>query len=743
MRQNSFDPIMANAQDEIDWIDITDIVNECAATLSYQDPLICNVASFNLHDSMAALELMDRKMDCCEIPANLVGPGSADTMVPPRPMPTGLDDLISNLPWEDVTLRQTAVIALESLTRLEALLSGASMPESTYTSMYAHNAVLSDMRKRLDTTSSITEQLGQLMKPPEMKKERKEPTTPQLTLYATTLTMVEISDVVRSIVLHADIYEEEDFSVSMFGLQVFEESEENEASGVIDSCLSLLEINDSMEASILRHVLRFQVNFLQACTAMGKLTAEIVRPTCEQVQHLVRACVEELKALNVIQASLEIDDDETKLLLKGCFDPYFYRPLVGSSPTRKIVYKKPAESIDVLTRVIAEIADTACHILLEASTLPELRRLLQNFSTSSVNILSRSLIVLNMYFDDRLLGQYNLTNLIGQDMQQVSAVLSLLLETKHGVAFLNRLAKPVYDTLKMQLLNRNRQRTYLEAIMFPDWNTLQGEARTVDAVHRQELNLGENIPPFFLQYVLCTTTALMDHYVALGIELELFQGQHDLGVAYWYRDFLLSTLLTTTAQMRQVKAISKIELSKNNDTGRASKRNKEDRESDFAYMMIMCKRIMCRGLVRFIAAMNQAEVVENDSYEFTSHEERFRKRFDPFACIAQPPSLAYVDFRQGSDFSNVTANDLLASTADCFGQCKSLLDGLSAMLVDICPQNIVEREEDLLKLRKIAVGNSVFLVRLKQMVEKGSKSGAEKVLFDFGVMNQFCTIKLE
>jgi hypothetical protein len=65
------------------------------------------------------------------------------------------------------------------------------------------------------------------------------------------------------------------------------------------------------------------------------------------------------------------------------------------------------------------------------------------------------------------------------------------------------------------------------------------------------------------------------------------------------------------------------------------------------------------------------------------------------------------------------------------------------MLVDICPQNIVEREEDLLKLRKIAVGNSVFLVRLKQMVEKGSKSGAEKVLFDFGVMNQFCTIKLE
>ena len=109
----------------VDNVDITDVIAGCAATLSHQEPFICKETSFSLHDSMSALELMDPKLDCCEIPANLVGSGSADSMVPPRPIPTGLDDIIADLPWDDVTLRQTACIALEALTRLEALLSAS------------------------------------------------------------------------------------------------------------------------------------------------------------------------------------------------------------------------------------------------------------------------------------------------------------------------------------------------------------------------------------------------------------------------------------------------------------------------------------------------------------------------------------------------------------------------------------------------------------------------------------------
>lgn len=724
------------------WIDITEMIKECAASLSFQEPYICNEHSFSLHDSMAALELMDQKMDCCEIPANLVGSGSADTTVPPRPLPNGLDDCVSNLPWDHITLHETAVIAVEALTRLEALLSGASMPESTYTCMYAHNAVMSDMRERLDPKWTISEQLSQLMTP--TKNKPKDPTIPQLVLYATILALVDMSDVVRSIVVNADIYEEEDFSIIMFGLQVFGEALDNEANVVITKSLSQLEGNDSIEAKILRHILQFQFKFLQVCTTMSKLTAESVRPSCEHVQFFVKAGVDELMALKKIQPSLAVDDDETKLLLKRCFDPFVYRQLVGSSPTRKIVYKKPDESIDVLSKVFGEIADSVCPLLLDVSTLGQVRHLVQKTSVSSINILSRSLIVLNLYFDDRLLGQYDLGKLIGQDIQQISAMPDDILESKHGVAFRNRLAKPVYDTLKLLLLNRNRQRTYLEVIMFPEWITLQREAHALDMINRQDLNVRDKFSPFFLQYVLCKTVELMDHFVALGIELELFQGQHDLGVAYWYRDFLLSTLLTNMSQMRQERETSNRlqESIGNGKNGYSSKRIKEDKEAEFAFMMIGFKRVMCRGLVRFIAALNQAGVVKNNIYEFTSHELRFRKRFDHFAGIAQPPPLTYDDFRQGSDFSNVISKDLLAATADCFKQCKVMLDGLFAVLESLSPDDIDDRKEELRKLTKVSVGNAVFLMRLKQMIEKGGKPGEKDVVFDFGV-DQFCTIRIE
>lgn len=725
----------------VDNVDITDVIAGCAATLSHQEPFICKETSFSLHDSMSALELMDPKLDCCEIPANLVGSGSADSMVPPRPIPTGLDDIIADLPWDDVTLRQTACIALEALTRLEALLNGASLPESTYTCIYAHNAVLSDMRKRIDTTSTITEQLGQLMN--QSDKKPKERTTPQLVLYATTLALVEISDVVRSIVMHADIYEEEDFSVTMFGLKVFDEAQDNEASLAIRACLQKLEKDHSTEANILRHLMNFQLHFLQICNTMTKLTSETVKTACLQVQTCVNDGIEELKALKEAQCAITLDDDEMKLLLKRCFDPYLYRPLVGNSPTRKVVYKKHEESIDILVKVFGEVACTVCHILLEGSTLPQLRRLLQGMAHSSINILSRSLIVLNMYFDDRLLGQHHLWKLIGKDIQQLSGIPLIQLENKHGVAFINRMAKPVYDTLKLLLLNRNRQRAYLEAVMFPDWTSLHGEAHAVDVAQRHDLNLGEHTPPFYLQYVLCTTVILMDHFVILGIELELFQGQHDLGVAYWYRDFLLSTLLTTMSQMRQTMAKRLHGVNHNGDQKQGSQPSKEDQETDFAFRTVGYKRSMCRGLVRFIAALNQAEIVKNDIYEFTSHAERFRKRFDPFAGILQPPPLTYDDFMMGSDFTGVTSMDLLASTAECFKQCKIIVDDLSETLLAIGPDDINERDENLRKSRKISVGNSAFVMRLTQMIDKGSRTGSEKVVFDFGENAEFCTIKIE
>jgi hypothetical protein len=244
---------MADEETE-DSVDITSLVEGCASSLTLENSILCNEASFDLHDSMAALELLDRKMDCCEIPASTIThtalqEGATDYMVPPRPLPTGIDDEIAPLPWEDLSLRDACLIAVEALTRLESMLSGASVAESIYSCLYTHNEVLADMKLRLQSN-----------------KRGSSPA--QHAVYATSLAMVAISKVVREIVLNADIYEEEDFSAQTYGLEFFDGVTFDETVEVMKYGMECACNAEGEDARAIRLILGFELDFLKACVSM-------------------------------------------------------------------------------------------------------------------------------------------------------------------------------------------------------------------------------------------------------------------------------------------------------------------------------------------------------------------------------------------------------------------------------------------------------------------------------------------
>ena len=293
-------------------------------------------------------------------------------------------------------------------------------------------------------------------------------------------------------------------------------------------------------------------------------------------------------------------------LLQRTFDPFVNRPLFGNSPVRKVVFLEAAESLEVLSKIVAEIDWALCDLILKGTTLGRIRRFLDRISRSSINILTRSLIVLNLYFDEKLLGQFSLLDLIIKHMQELAAVPSDIFESKHGQIFLNRLAKPVYDTLKLRLLNRNRQRAYMEAVIIQDWSQLQQEAHIVDVHYRKEKGLDNKWPPFISHYVLANLVDLMDLHISIGVELSLFQSEEELAVVFWYRDFLISALLNNMSAMQKTKATEH-----QNDSGKTGKRNKKNtskkekngddqHQLDYEYdlMVLECKRGLCRGLVR-------------------------------------------------------------------------------------------------------------------------------------------------
>jgi hypothetical protein len=720
--------------DNEDLVDITALIETSASSLTNKNSVLCNKETFDLQDAMAALELMDRKMDCCQIPA-LVARGAPTTahdedMVPPRPLPKGLNDDLVPIPWSDLTMDDASLIAVESLTRLESMLNGASVAESIYTCLYAHSSVLEDMKSRMQQGYS---------------------TVAQRAVYALALALVAVSKIVHEIVIRADIYEEEDFSVNTYGFDFFDgilkvESYKNMEHGL--KCVSGVE-----GGRIVELVLHFLLDVLKSCVSMANMSSDNVVSVAQLTRENVKAGVEKLEELKALLTGTKLKEMSESPRIIQFFDSFMYRPLVGNAPMRKVAFLKPLESIPILSSKLSEIEWAACELLLVGPSLGQIRRMLNRFSERKINILARSLMVLNLYFDNKFLGQYELQHLVAQDMIQLEGTPEALLAGIYGQALLAHLAKPVYDMLKLFLLNRNRQQAYLDAAMIPDWAALQQEARAVDLNYCMEQQIPTSSPPYFSEYVLYNLLGLMDHYIALGLELSLYVGHHDLATAYWYREALLSSLVNTRMAMQSQKLKARQDKvhqetkskgkkrgankAKKNHTGTQSKADLND---EFDLLLMTLKRNLCRGSSRFIAALSQAELLLPDSFEFTTNEIRFSKRFQPFACAATPKPLTYNDFLVGSDYTKVKQSDLLAATADSFTSAKVNVDMMLTKYAQLDSWSITE--EKMRALAKVCVGNSVYLMKLSRQVNDGGSAIDENVHFDFDTNVEFCIIKL-
>jgi hypothetical protein len=114
--------------------------------------------------------------------------------------PVGLDDESSPLPWQTLSLHKARIISLEHIIRLESMLTGSDILESIYTSLYVHDGVLSDMKEQLELDCD------------ENTVDFTEVVASKWAVFASSLILVKSCELIRSIIVHADIYEEEDFS---------------------------------------------------------------------------------------------------------------------------------------------------------------------------------------------------------------------------------------------------------------------------------------------------------------------------------------------------------------------------------------------------------------------------------------------------------------------------------------------------------------------------------------------------
>jgi hypothetical protein len=219
---------------------------------------------------MAATELTDRKMDCCEVPANHYTGVEQDRekYVFPRPPPQGLDDSFSPLPWKHLTPREASYISFQLLGCLQAFLSGVSIAESTFTCLYAHASVIRDMQRRLFGDTPLVEPIT--APSPDQYA--------QFFLFTCVIALVDATDIARNIILNADIYEEEDFFPNTYDIPVYTETAEVPTLLLIDAAMKMSS-DAGLDKSLLEAsggYLGFFRCFISICSALVSPPAIIV-----------------------------------------------------------------------------------------------------------------------------------------------------------------------------------------------------------------------------------------------------------------------------------------------------------------------------------------------------------------------------------------------------------------------------------------------------------------------------------
>ena len=172
-------------------------------------------------------------------------------------------------------------------------------------------------------------------------------------------------------------------------------------------------------------------------------------------------------------------------------------------------------------------------------SLEGLRRVVYHFSIKNPNVIPRSYMMLCLYASEKAYGRHAYTTWLSASMVAYG-VPTMLLTSTDGSSFAARCLKPLFETIRFQLHQPSRQRQRLE-FMLEDWGILQQQANLIDESFATEMMIPVvEYPSYFSGWVLEQTLCIMMRYIALGLELDLYD-EFEYPYVFWYLDCIITS----------------------------------------------------------------------------------------------------------------------------------------------------------------------------------------------------------
>ncbi|KAG6976990.1 hypothetical protein JG688_00000803 [Phytophthora aleatoria] len=808
---------------DAEWRDVTQLMSAAAKELKVGQ--LVHEDDFKLFDSMSALELMDPKMDS----------GMLVNGVPPQSISARLESGSVSLEFSSP---RDVLATLDELFCCETgWLNGLPLAQSLLTSVYMHREPLNALCARLvtpleslvtadaDVRQVLKKSVGNSVKDSLLR-----------VMCAVILATLKTADLVRDAALRADIYEEEDFSPGNgFDVGVLAPISFEAIDTLLQVALERLEMllsqhkaSSSKKSSKKKQGKKGGASATGNNESSGASGYELLYPNarvgamlCEAFIRRVRLRRELLATyagLGLAEGALDLQQAREGFhrayeLVQGMsterleldpecfsgksfgFDPSISRLLLSGSPPRDVKVPSIDEALEQMKKVLEEMV-VGCSPP-EWRCMEDLRIFLGEFSRQQPTIVARSYVLLFLYADSKIYAKYNFMDWLSASMV-TSGVPSVLLSTQEGVLYSSRCIETVYESLKVYLHNRSRQRARIEYLL-DEWSILQAEATAVDEKFTTEMNIPKAAyPRYFTAWSLEESVQLMLQYVVLGLELELY-APSEFGTIYWYLDYLegsrlqnLNVTWTFVEKMKEImpsahrhgppatgqpKEETPVPFPAETAAGKSSKKSKAKHKKhqnstitteaaeparelvdptkarfqrEIKYTELL--RSLMRAYFQLFNALERENLVKVKTPTYSTFAIRFQHRFAAFQKLHYPAALTHEDFSQNSDFSLYEVELIYKSAEECF---KTARTHAEALLSDEEGVNTIVTTDgvglvrgfELQSLLKVSISNCVRLAQRCQNTAGGkskktpssapSKDCKNQMEFDFSIHPHF------
>ncbi|KAF5026088.1 hypothetical protein F66182_1810 [Fusarium sp. NRRL 66182] len=662
--------------------DITDEFSDAVKTLAPGQ--LVKDDFFTLFESVAALEIMDPKMDsgCVDSPDDLEELYDVSRPLLPEEVLGIIDQLLCHeMAWhQGYPLSQTlftSVYAEALLTPTPSTVHEARFVRNEPTGSFGQSNMLEILRAYclglLKACYYVNERI---------RMEHYYEVNADCQLFRTWLTMAA---------------KEEDFVTNTYSRTLLAEIPPRIIQQTIQEARDLLstlrnEVGDEIREALDQR-LQLRSYFLEATNC-----ADYMREPDRARQPWLEA----LKILPSIKSSHTLGRP-----VDDAFSAKLQRKLASTMPPRPIVQLEFDDAFDHLSRLFkdgSELID-----VLHYTDSQCLQTFVSYFQAKKPQplVFVRTLLQTFLFNEMEVLGSMSIRQILDDDFSIVTMPASPQLDRNNDeiefpqdsrfiVAqqmelFRKRAAQPFLDIFRTLCQNRCRVRRTLCHII-RDWENLQVDAEEIDQRIQIQLNdqpmkqlSGANTAPIETWSLpLSSWTYLykirqMEWIVQLGFELEVYQPDELAGM-YWYLNYLAKWRVQHTERIKSF-IVRKVEESRVSSRPRNPAVDRQlERSLAFIRHMLLDAAVtweLSDALSCLYTALTRLKLTKVPPRPYSNDEFRFDLRMRPFAAIGLPPLPSFTEFTQGTAQSESSTSDILRYAERALKGAKQGLEVLS------------------------------------------------------------------